>query len=69
MAYTAQQLLAMPEKQLDDLFSASPAGDIPNGEAEGTAIVASDTPFSSEIAAISIFLAGRERHLMPRMER
>jgi hypothetical protein len=52
MAYTAQQLLAMPEKQLDDLFSASPAGDIPNGEADGTAIVASDTPFSSEIAAI-----------------
>ncbi len=52
MAYTAQQLLAMPEKELDDLFSASPAGDIPNGEAEGTAIVASDTPFSSEIASI-----------------
>ena len=52
MAYTAQELLAMTEKELDDLFSASPAGDIPNGEAEGTAIVASDTPFSSEIAAI-----------------
>jgi hypothetical protein len=56
VAYTASQLLAMSQKQLDDLFSASPAGDIPNGEAEGTAIIASGTVFSPEIAAlINIF--------------
>ena len=56
MAYTASQLLAMSRQQLDDLFSASTAGDIPNGEAEGTAIIASGTVFSPEIAAlINIF--------------
>jgi hypothetical protein len=56
VAYTTSQLLGMSQSQLDDLFSASPAGDIPNGEAEGTAIIASGTVFSPEIAAlINIF--------------
>lgn len=52
MAYTAPQLLAMSQKQLDDLFTSSPAGDIPNGEAQGTAIIAPDTRFSEPIAAL-----------------
>jgi len=52
MAYTASQLMSMSEKQLDDLFSASRAGDIPNGEADGTAIAASGTAFSPEIASV-----------------
>ena len=52
MAYTSSQLLSMTQKELDDLFSGSPAGDIPNGQAEGTAIIASGTKFSPEIAAI-----------------
>jgi hypothetical protein len=56
MAYTAAQLMSMSSNELDDLFSNSPAGDIPNGEAEGTAIIASGTPFSHEIASlINIF--------------
>jgi hypothetical protein len=56
MAYTASQLLAMSQKELDDLFSNSPAGDIPNGEAQGTAIIAPGTPFTAETASlISIF--------------
>jgi hypothetical protein len=56
MAYTASQLIAMSQQQLDDLFTSSPAGDIPNGEANGTAIIASGTVFSPEIAElISIF--------------
>jgi hypothetical protein len=56
VGYTASQLLAMSRQQLDDLFSTSTAGDIPNGEAEGTAIIASGTVFSPEIAAlINIF--------------
>jgi hypothetical protein len=56
MAYTTQQLLSMSQKELDDLFTSSPAGDIPNGEAQGTAIIAPDTTFSPEIAAlINIF--------------
>jgi len=52
VAYTINQLLAMSQKDLDDVFSSSPAGDIPNGEAEGTAIIASGTPFSAEIASL-----------------
>jgi hypothetical protein len=52
MAHTAQQLLSMSQKELDDLFSSSPAGDIPNGEAHGTAILAQGTVFSQEIASI-----------------
>lgn len=52
MAYAVPQLLAMSQKDLDSLFTSSPAGDIPNGEANGTAIIAPDTPFSPEIAAI-----------------
>jgi hypothetical protein len=56
VAYSASQLLAMSQAQLDDLFTTSPAGDIPNGQAEGTAIIASGTVFSPEIAAlINIF--------------
>ena len=52
MAYTVAQLLAMSQTDLDNLFTSSPAGDIPNGEANGTAIIASGTAFSPEIAAI-----------------
>jgi hypothetical protein len=52
MAYTAPQLLSMSAQDLDGLFTSSPSGDIPNGEAQGTAIIASGTEFSSEIASI-----------------
>lgn len=52
MAFTTDQLLAMSQKELDDLFSASPAGSIPNGEAHGTAIIAEGTKFSPEIATL-----------------
>ena len=56
MAYTTDQLLAMSGKELDDLFGNSPAGDLPNGEAQGTAIIAPGTKFSHEIASlINIF--------------
>ena len=56
MAYTADQLLKMSSRDLDDLFSKSSPGDIPNGEADGTAIVAPGTQYSSAIASlINIF--------------
>jgi hypothetical protein len=50
MAHNIKDLLDMSEGQLDDLFTNSPVGDIPNGEAKGTAIIAPGTRFSSEIA-------------------
>ena len=52
MAYDAQQLLALSQTQLDDLFRASPAGDIPNGSANGTAIIAPGTRYSVIIAEV-----------------
>jgi hypothetical protein len=52
MAYDVPQLLAMSQVQLDDLFRASPAGDIPNGTAAGTAIIAPGTKYSQPIADI-----------------
>lgn len=50
MPYDVPQLLKMSFSELDSLFSASPAGEIPNGPAKGTAIIASGTVFSPEIA-------------------
>jgi hypothetical protein len=52
MAYTAEDLLKMTEKELDDLFGKSPAGDIPNGEAQGTAILGAGSKFTSNISSL-----------------
>ena len=52
MAYDAAQLIEMTQAQLDDLFRASPAGDIPNGPAKGTAIIAPGTRYSETIAEV-----------------
>jgi hypothetical protein len=50
------QLLAMSQAQLDDLFTNSPAGPIPDGPAKGTAIIAPGTVYTHEIAEmISLF--------------
>lgn len=50
MPIDAAQLLKMSQAQLDGLFRASPAGDIPRGEAVGTVIIDPGTALS-EIAA------------------
>jgi hypothetical protein len=50
MAYDVEKLLSMSQADLDDLFGKCAAGEIPNGEADGTAIVAPGTKFSSNIA-------------------
>jgi hypothetical protein len=52
MSHNIPELLQMPNEQLDQLFSNSPAGDIPDGPAKGTAIIAPGTKFSQEIAEI-----------------
>src|SRR6202042_1320798 len=55
-ALTQDQLLAMSQQQLDELFESSPAGPLPDGEARGGAIVAPGTTYSSDIAqAIEAF--------------
>jgi len=52
MAYDASQLMKMTQSQLDDLFKASPTGDIPDGEGTGTAIIAPDTPYTEATAQL-----------------
>jgi hypothetical protein len=42
--------LALPGEQLDEIFRASPIGDLPIGEGEGTAIIAPGTPISDTLA-------------------
>jgi hypothetical protein len=52
----AAELMKKSQAELDDLFKASPAGDIPDGQAKGTAIIAPGTKFSHEIAElVSVF--------------
>jgi hypothetical protein len=56
MAYDVPQLLGMSQTELDELFTKSPTGEIPNGEGKGTAIVAPGTTYTQDIAhLISIF--------------
>lgn len=50
MAYDVEKLLTMSQAELDALFTNSPVGNIPDGEAEGTAIVAPGTSFSGPVA-------------------
>jgi len=50
MAYDVPQLLKMSQAQLDELFTNSATGEIPNGEAKGTAIVAPGTTYTQDIA-------------------
>jgi hypothetical protein len=52
MPYDVDQLLDKSDAELDALFMRSPAGPIPDGRTEGTAIVANDTKFSGVIARI-----------------
>ena len=57
MTVIVDDLLKMQQKELDDLFSAHEAGPIPDGEAEGTAIIAPGTAFSGPMAKMIGFFA------------
>jgi hypothetical protein len=50
MPYDVPQLLKMTQAQLDELFTKSPTGEIPDGEGKGTAIVAPGTTYTQDIA-------------------
>jgi hypothetical protein len=50
MAYDVAKLLTMSQAELDALFTNSPVGKIPEGEGEGTAIVAPGTNYGPAIA-------------------
>ena len=50
MSITVAEMLKMSQADLDDLFRNSLPGEIPNGEAKGTAIVAPGTTYTQDIA-------------------
>ena len=51
-----KEFLELPAEKLDDIFRNAPAGAIPNGQGEGTAIIAPGTHISDTIAGyIHIF--------------
>jgi hypothetical protein len=50
MALTVAEMLKMSQAQLDDLFSQNPPGEIPGGEAKGTAIIAPGTTYTQNMA-------------------
>lgn len=52
MSFNVEQLLAMTQTELDELFRESPPGDIPDGPAKGTAIIAPGTRYTEHIADI-----------------
>jgi hypothetical protein len=52
MTYDVPQLLNLSQAQLDELFTNGAPGDIPDGEAKGTAIIAPGTTYSAEIAEL-----------------
>ena len=60
MAYDVAQLLRMTQKELDDLFTASEAGPIPDGEADGAVIIKPGTALSPEIEIPPYFCLERE---------
>ncbi len=56
MAVSVAEMMKMSQEQLDELFKAASPGEIPHGEANGTAIVAPGTNFTAEIASfVNIF--------------
>jgi hypothetical protein len=51
MGYDVQQLLNMSQAGLDELFTSSAPGDIPDGEGAGTAIIAPGSTYSADVAS------------------
>ena len=57
MSYDVPSLMKMSQADLDALFTGSPAGEIPNGQGKGTAIIAPGTSFTPAIAQMISYFA------------
>src|SRR5437763_15397917 len=65
MAVTVAEMLKMSQAQLDDLFTQSPVGEIPRGEAKGTAINAPGTTYTQDMANFVSHFAWQGKILDP----
>jgi hypothetical protein len=52
VAYDVEKLMQMSQSELDVLYSGVPAGDIPDGTTDGTAIIAPGTAFTPVISKL-----------------
>ena len=57
MAVTLGDLTTMSQTELDDLFRQSPLGEVPDGDASGTAIVAPGTDLEWQVLWLARWLA------------
>jgi hypothetical protein len=57
MAVTVNDLTSMSQTELDDLFRHGPMGDIPDGEADGTVIVAPGSEIEGPVKWLAHWLA------------
>src|SRR5260370_8409268 len=65
MSIDVAHIMNMSQAELDALFSASPAGEIPSGEADGTVIVAPGTPLEDPAAKLIHLIAWRGKVFDP----
>jgi hypothetical protein len=65
VSVTVVDLLSMSHDELDELFRASPAGPIPVGQGDGTAIFAPDTPVSDVAAKLAHLIAWKGKVFDP----
>ena len=63
MAVTLNDLTTMSQAELDDLFRRSPTGEIPDGDALGTAIVAPGTELEGPILWFARWLAWQGKYV------
>jgi hypothetical protein len=65
MAFTADQMLGMSRKQLDELFRHHSAGQIPTGQGQGTVIVRLGRTISSLVSKIAQRIAWKGKVFDP----
>jgi hypothetical protein len=65
VAVGAARLLEMSPAELDELFRQRPAGRVPVGRGEGTAIVLPGTPLAKPIATVARLLAWQGKVVRP----
>ena len=63
MAVTLQDLTSMSQSELDDLFRNAPISEIPNGDAQGTAIVAPGSDLELPILWFTRWLAWQGKYV------
>jgi hypothetical protein len=65
MSVAVDRLLDMPKAELDGLFRASPAGDIPQGDARGTIVFASGSRLAGLVARLGYLVAWQGKVFFP----